>query len=136
MVTSPPAGLSLLVDNAACTSPCTFQWRSGSMHTISAANQPGTTGTQYVFASWSDGGAASHTVTAGSTGATYTADYTTQYLLTTASSPLAGGTISPATGWYNAGSEHRNCRYTRLRIHFFRIFRQPLRDSESRKTSP
>ena len=34
---------------------------------------------------------------------TYTANFNTQYLLTTVANPAAGGTISPATGWYNSG---------------------------------
>jgi hypothetical protein len=57
-----------------------------------------------VWASWSDGGAISHTVTTPSTATTYTANFTTQFQLTTAANPGAGGTISPATGWYTSGS--------------------------------
>jgi len=102
-VTSAPAGLSLVVDGAACTSPCNFQWTPNSTHTIGAANQAGATGVNYLFSSWSDGGAASHTVTAGANGGTYTAAFNTQYLLTTFANPSAGGSISPATTWANAG---------------------------------
>jgi hypothetical protein len=102
-VASSPAGLSMTVDGAGCTSPCTLQWTPGSTHTIAAATQAGTTGTQYVFTSWSDSGAASHTVTGPASATTYTAAFTTQYFLTTAASPTAGGPINPASGWYNAG---------------------------------
>jgi hypothetical protein len=103
-VTTSPAGLSLVVDSAACTSPCAFQWSPGSTHSIAAASQGGTSGTQYVLSTWSDGGAASHSVTAAATGGTYTANFTTQYFLTTTASPLAGGSINPPSGWFNAGS--------------------------------
>src|SRR5204862_210509 len=103
-VASSPAGRGLTVDSANCTSPCTFQWTPASSHTIAAATQAGTAGTQYAFASWSDGGAASHTIIGPASAATYTVSFTTQYYLTTAASPVAGGTISPASGWYNAGS--------------------------------
>ena len=93
-VTSAPAGLSLTVDGAACTTPCARQWAAGSSHTVAAASpQAGTAGTQYVFGNWSDGGAASHTITGPASATTYTATFATQYLLTTAASPQAGGTI-------------------------------------------
>ena len=101
-VTSTPVGLSLTVDGAACTSPCTPQWVPGSIHTIAAATQSGGAGMQYVFGNWSDAGAASHTVTAPSTAATYTAAFTVQYYLTTSAG--TGGSISPSSGWYNAGT--------------------------------
>jgi len=103
-VASSPTGLALTVDGASCTSPCSFGWTAGSTHTIAAATQAGTAGTQYVFASWSDGGAATHTVTAPSTATTYTATFGTQYFLTTAANPAAGGSVTPASGWYDAGS--------------------------------
>src|SRR5581483_5808626 len=99
-VASSPGGLSLTVDG----SPCSFQWTPGSTHTIAASTVSGGTGIQYVFASWSDAGTASHTVTAPSTATTYTATFTTQYFLTTAASPSAGGSITPASGWVNAGA--------------------------------
>jgi hypothetical protein len=103
-VASTPAGLALTVDGAACTSPCTVQWVPGSGHTIAAAAQAGGTGTQYLFASWSDGGAASHSVTGPATATSYTATFTTQYFLTTVASPASGGSIAPASGWFNAGT--------------------------------
>ena len=99
-ITSSPPGLSLTVDGVACTSPCVIPWPVGSSHTIAAATQPAGAGMQYAFANWSDGGAASHTVTP-STTTTYTANFTAQFYLTTSAG--AGGSISPASGWYNAG---------------------------------
>ncbi len=67
--------------------------------------QSGAAGTQYVFASWSDGGAASHSITVTSSAATYTASFTTQYQLTMAASPAAAGTLTPASGgFYTAGA--------------------------------
>jgi hypothetical protein len=73
-----------------------------------AATQPGTAGTagtQYVFTGWSDSGAASHSITVGSSPFTYTATFQTQYQLTTAASPSTGGTVTPASGTFqNTGS--------------------------------
>ena len=104
-VTSVPAGLTVTVDGAVCTTPCAAaQWTPGTVHTIAAANQSGAAGTQYLFSSWSDNGAASHSVTAPASATTYTASFTTQYFLTTAASPSSEGSISPVSGWVNAGT--------------------------------
>jgi hypothetical protein len=81
------------VDGAACPWGCVFQWQPGTIHNISAASQPGSTGTQYLFVNWSDGGAAAHTVTAPSSATTYTANFNTQYYLTTVVSPAGAGTV-------------------------------------------
>jgi hypothetical protein len=98
-----PAGLSFMVDGTTYTSAQTFNWTVGSTHTIAtAATQTPATGTQDVWSNWSDGGAASHTVTASATATTYMANFQTQYLLTTVAG--TGGTISPATGYFNANA--------------------------------
>ena len=100
-----PSGLQIAVDGTTTPSPQTFNWAVGSSHTISVASPiSGTAGTRYVFSSWSDGGSQTHTITAPSSSATYTASFTTQYSLTTSGSPTNGGTVSPAgTNWYNSG---------------------------------
>ena len=102
-VTTNPAGLQISVDGTSYTAPRTFNWTAGSSHTLSLSSpQNGASGTRYVYASWSDGGAQSHSITVPSSATTYTANFTTQYSLTTAASPTAGGTsVLPATNWYN-----------------------------------
>ena len=103
--TSPP-GLQFSVDGgAAQTAPQTLNLAAGT-HTIAVATtQAGGSGTQYAFASWSDGGAASHGITVGSSAAIYTATFNTLYQLTISASPLAGGTVTPASGtFYNSGT--------------------------------
>jgi len=81
-----------------------FQWTPNTSHTI-ATTSPQTNGTtQYVWLNWSDNGAISHMVSGPSTATTYTANFKTQYQLTTNVNIAAGGTISPATGFYDAGS--------------------------------
>jgi hypothetical protein len=100
-----PAGLSFLIDGTAYTSAQTPTWTIGSSHTIATTSpQTPVVGTQDTFTSWSDGGAISHPVTASASTTTYTALFGTQYLLTTAASPTAGGTVSPATGYQTASS--------------------------------
>jgi List-Bact-rpt repeat protein len=106
-VQTSPAGLQIVVDGTTYTAPHTFTWVSGASHTIATSTPQGSGGTRYAFASWSDAGAMSHTV-APTTATTYTANFTTQYLLTTSVSPAGGGTISPnpssVDGYYNAGT--------------------------------
>jgi len=103
-LTTAPAGLLLSVDGGtAQAAPFTATLNTGT-HTISAVTQAGGPGTQFAFASWSDSGAASHTITVGGSAASYTATFQTQYLLTTGASPSAGGSVSPAAAYYNAGA--------------------------------
>ncbi|MFN7938726.1 MAG: Ig-like domain-containing protein [Bryobacteraceae bacterium] len=98
-----PTGRSFTVDGVSFTSTQVFSWLPGSTHTLSTTSpQPGPTGTQYTWASWSDAGPISHTITA-ATGAVFTAAFNTQYLLTTSASPSAGGAVTPPTGYYNSG---------------------------------
>ena len=111
IVLTSPAGLAITVDNAPFTAPQTFSWTPGSQHVMGVSTPqagPSGSGTQYAFTSWSDSGAASHTITVGSSAATYTATFATQYLLTTTASPASGGSVnanpSSASGYYNAGT--------------------------------
>jgi len=99
-----PAGLAFSVDGTSYSSPQNFTWVTGSVHTIATtATQTPSTGVQDTFTSWSDGGALSHSVTA-SASTTYTAAFSTAYLLTTAANPTIGGTVTPASGTYYAAN--------------------------------
>jgi DNA-binding beta-propeller fold protein YncE len=100
-----PAGLAFSVDGTTYGSAQTFTWTNGSLHTIATVSpQTPVAGTQYTFTSWSDGGALSHSVTASGSTTSYTALFSTQYLLTTAVSPAGSGTVSPLSGYQAAGS--------------------------------
>lgn len=104
VITSNPVGLTIVVDGAPVITPATFtNWGApGTPHTLVAATNPGATGTQYVFASWSQGGAASQTINTPGSGTTYTANFTTQHQFTgNVSGP---GSLAPASGWVNAGT--------------------------------
>ena len=107
-ITTSPAGRTITVDGTAYTAPQTFTWVVGSGHTIATASPQTSSGTRYVFANWSDGGALSHGVTAPSSATTYTASFASQYLLTRTVSPLSGGAIgaSPSSvdGFYASGT--------------------------------
>ena len=103
-ITTSPAGLLVSVDGGTATAaPLVENWIPGSTHTIATTSPQTGAGVQYVFSSWSDSGAISHSITVPSTAATYTASFSTQYQLTTQASPPAGGTVTPASGGYYAG---------------------------------
>jgi hypothetical protein len=100
-VQTAPAGLGFTVDGTSYSSTQIFSWLSGSSHTIATTSpQSGDIGVRYTFTRWSDNGAISHTV-APTTNTTYTATFKTQYYLTM--SHGTGGTVSPGSGWRNAG---------------------------------
>jgi uncharacterized repeat protein (TIGR01451 family) len=105
-VTSAPAGLAVTVDGTTYTTPQKFNWVAGAQHTLNTASPQGA-GTRYTFSNWSDGGAQAHTVTLPGASITYSANFTTQYLLTGNVSPPASGTLNAAPasdGYYNAGA--------------------------------
>jgi hypothetical protein len=99
-----PAGVAFTVDGTQYTSAVTFTWTIGSTHTLSATSPQTDSTTQYAFNSWSDSGALSHTVAASSTTSSYTANFTTAYELTIATSN-SHGSVTPTSGsYYAAGS--------------------------------
>ena len=101
-VAANPPGRSFTVDDVEYTVAQTFHWDVGSPHTLQITSpQNGTAGTRYVWSNWSDGGAINHVV-APAQDASYTANFTTQYTLTM--QPGANGSVSPASGWFNAGA--------------------------------
>src|ERR1700733_12229303 len=103
-ITTTPANLLVSVDGGtATTAPLVENWVPGSSHTITTTSpQSGTTGVQYVWSNWSDSGAISHSITVPPTATTYTANFNTQYQLTTQASPSADGTVTPPSGSYFA----------------------------------
>ena len=108
VVTTNPSGRTISVDNVVLTAPQTFKWNVNSTHTIAVANQT-STGTRYTFSGWSNGGSASQTISVPSTApAPYTADFQTEFLLTTFAGPTASGHIlaAPASPdfYYAAGT--------------------------------
>ena len=103
-INTSPSGLAVSVDGAAPqATPVAVTWQVGSPHTIATTSpQTPTAGTRYTFASWSDAGAISHSVTASAATTSYTASFNTSYLLTTGVSPSGGGTVTPVSGSYYA----------------------------------
>jgi hypothetical protein len=70
-----PGGLRLTVNGTQSTATFTRTVIVGSSNTVSAVTPQTKGGKIYTFASWSDGGAQSHTIVAPATAATYTARF-------------------------------------------------------------
>lgn len=62
-ITTIPAGLPITVDGDTVMSPQPYTWARGSTHTVSVDAMQGVD-PRHVFVRWTDGGAASHTITA------------------------------------------------------------------------
>jgi hypothetical protein len=70
-VATVPAGLNLTVNGTIVTGPTTFtSWQGWRLDLVAPTRQP-----PYSFVSWSDGGAATHSVVTPSVATTYTATY-------------------------------------------------------------
>jgi glucose/arabinose dehydrogenase len=72
---SVPSGLDLTINGRTATAPFTTTVIEGSTNTISAPSPQTAGGSSWTFSSWSDGGAATHTIDAGSADATLTATF-------------------------------------------------------------
>jgi glucose/arabinose dehydrogenase len=70
-----PAGLSLTLDAQPTASPATVEGVVGIERSIGAAASQTVGGVTYQFVSWSDGGAATHTISTPASPTTYTATY-------------------------------------------------------------
>ena len=104
ILTANPLG-SIVVDGTTYTSQQTFTWIPGSSHTVTANSPvPGDSGTQYVWASWADGGNQSRTIMAPSSPTTYTANYQTQYQVTYSPTGCSIPVSLPASEWVSAGA--------------------------------
>jgi glucose/arabinose dehydrogenase len=110
---SSPPGLQLAVNSAATATPFSRTVIRGSTNTVSATSPQSLGATTYVFSSWSDGGAQTHTITANAS-ATYTATYTPQsggagYAASVlADSPLAYWRLGEASGTSAADASGNN----------------------------
>ena len=103
-----PAGQQDYCGRKQLSTPQTFSWIPFYRPTSSQQPHPQVSGaTRYVFSNWSDAEPISHSV-APAAATTYTANFTTQYLLATNVFPSGGGIIgaNPVSGdgYYNSGT--------------------------------
>jgi len=112
-VDTAPTGLQIVVDSVPTTAPLAFWCTSGSPHTVSTPSlQNGTPTSRLAFASWSDGGAQTHTTTC-TASANLTATFVTQFNVTLDTQPGAldvqadgGWSAAPVSYWWTASSGH------------------------------
>jgi hypothetical protein len=103
-----PAGLNFAVNGTPYSTTQALTWVTGANESLSTTSpQRPTSGTQYVFSSWSNGitntNALTDVVSAPASPTAYTANFTTQYLLTVTAG--SGGTVTAASGsYFNSGS--------------------------------
>lgn len=107
IATSVP-GATILVDGASYAAPHLFNWMGGESHTIGVMSpQAVSNNSRYTFGGWSDGMAATDSITVPPFAMTYTATFIAQYLLSGSASPQSAGTVvaSPASpdGYYYSG---------------------------------
>jgi uncharacterized repeat protein (TIGR02543 family) len=102
-ITANLTGLEIIVDHSTYTAPQAFDWIIGSEHTIGVPSpQDGDPGVHYIFTSWSDGGARTHTISTPDTSTVYTASFGVQHSLTTSINPSESGSVDPSgTNWYD-----------------------------------
>ena len=107
-IATSPAGVGVLVDGDPAYGPSLFSWMAGSSHTLSISDPYGSPNTRSALLSWSDKGAATHTVIATSTSRTITATVKLQYQPYLAPDPSCAATLkyAPAAsdGFYNSGT--------------------------------
>jgi hypothetical protein len=116
-ITTTPGGFWFTVDGDYYKAPQNFTedvfgsgWAPGTTHTLTgfSPNQPYSVNTQYLFDSWSDGGALSHMFTVPTVANTITGTFTAQYVPGAYTEPLCAATVtmkpSSSTGFYNAGT--------------------------------
>ena len=95
---SRPVGVPVTVDGVNVVLPAVFKWAPGSSHTVSAPlHAVPAGGVRTDFESWSDGGAASHTIIAPDTPATLRATFLLLFVLDMTRDDC--GTYQPFGGW-------------------------------------
>lgn len=101
-----PAGLSLGLNETTVVAPQTVTSWVGHVVQIAAATQVDANGQAWLFAGWSDEGAATHSVTSPATARTYTARYVAAARIApTADAFVRGGASAPVNYGTQAGIE-------------------------------
>lgn len=105
-VTSNPTGSTIIIDGVNYVTPATFAWAAGSTHTLRAVDSD-IDGVRKTFASWSDSGLQSHSITVSSSVTMLKADYAVAYSVKAAANSAGTIYLNPgsADGYYAAGTQ-------------------------------
>jgi hypothetical protein len=101
-VTTDPLGLRIAIDGVEYIAPVTVDWEPGSQHVIEAITPQEDGERRWDFASWSDGGAAAHVVTATDVPDVWSASFDLSWWLAMSADP--GITVTPSSQWVPEGS--------------------------------
>ncbi|MEM0302075.1 MAG: hypothetical protein QXI54_02760, partial [Archaeoglobaceae archaeon] len=107
-ITVNPNGGRIYVDGSPITTTTTYNWNSGSTHTLDPdSGYEAASGVKKIFTQWSDGSTADPRTITVTSSATYTANWKDQYKLTISVSPSGAGTTNPPIGsyWYDQGTQ-------------------------------
>lgn len=89
--------LSIKVDNTTYLGAAQFNWNINSTHVLQAISPQVNGNTRYVFTNWSNSGDTTQTITVSANTSEYTANFKTQYKLTTSAQP-SGIPVTVAVG--------------------------------------
>jgi len=101
-----PVALGDSVDGVYHNSTQSFTWDSGTVHSLGTTTSKSSSGKQFAWTNWSDGGAISHVITV-TRDSSFTANFRTQFQLTVSSSPdTNAGTTWPrgSNNWSDSSS--------------------------------
>ena len=99
-----PSGASVVVNGTTITAPRQLtSWDGYQLH-VSASDFTDTAGTLQAFNSWSDGGAAAHTIVTPATAASYTATFTTGHRFAPSADTFVRGGIYAANNFGTASA--------------------------------
>ncbi|MBY0507099.1 MAG: PQQ-dependent sugar dehydrogenase [Bryobacteraceae bacterium] len=96
-----PTGRQLTLDGTPVATPAAFGSVVSLQRILGAPSPQMAGGSRYAFSNWSDGGAATHTISSPISDTTYAANFTTEHLLTV--NATAGG-MAGGGGWFAAGA--------------------------------
>ncbi len=101
-ITTVPTGLAITVDGVAAVSPQSYDWAAGTQHTVSVDAAQGAD-PRYVFANWSDGGDATHALTASADVTAFCANFIVEHVVVVSGGGRTGNSAalspSPAGGY-------------------------------------
>ena len=103
-ISTNPEGLEVEVDGMMITTPQSFNWSSGTSHTIRVPSPQENGVNRFLFGKWSNGGDQAHSIVASSATTVFIANFIQQSRVETGARPPEGGivTVHPAStdGFY------------------------------------
>ena len=93
-ISTNPEGLEVEVDGMMITTPQSFNWSSGTSHTINVPPTQENGVNRFLFGKWSDGGDQAHSIVASSTKTVFIANFIQQSQVETGARPSEGGIVT------------------------------------------